>query len=453
MARSCPSIWVEACLARIDEREPDVQAWAHLDPAFALDQARACDRSRNAGEGTGPLHGLPVGIKDIFDTRGLPTENGTVLDSGRQPMEDCTVVGLLKEAGAVILGKTVTTELAVYAPGKTRNPHNLDHTPGGSSSGSAAAVAAAMVPVALGTQTNGSVIRPASYCGIYGFKPTFGRISRHGVLDLSRALDQVGVFARTVQDLALIAEPLMAYDDRDPDMRPVGRPRLLEVAAEEPPVDPCLAFVKTPVWEEAGDDTRNGFAEIVALLDGDCDEVSLPDPFDNAVDWHRTIMYADLAKSFATYYVQGKERLSGALREIIEAGRMVLAVDYNLAVEWREVLYAGLEKVFERYDAILTPAATGEAPRGLQSTGNPIFCTLWTTCGTPCVTLPAPPWIERYADRGSTRGPAGGRRPAIADRQLARSAHREQGRGIGNRCWTGCSPCFRCSESLRSWPW
>ncbi|MFQ6019020.1 MAG: amidase [Kiloniellaceae bacterium] len=379
---------VEACLARISERDDEVQAWAHLDPEFARTQARARDDFREAGHDIGPLHGLPVGIKDIFDTRELPTENGTALDAGRQPTENCSVVNQLKEAGAVIMGKTVTTELAVYHPGKTRNPHNPGHTPGGSSSGSAAAVAAGMVPLAVGTQTNGSVIRPGSFCGVYGFKPTHGRISRHGVLLQSPYLDQVGVYARSIADLALVAESLMAYDDRDPDMRPTSRPHLVETVAGGPPVTPTLAFVKSPVWDQAEAATKEAFAELADVLGDDCDEVDLPEPFDSAVELHRTIMHADLAKNFAGYYARGKEELSAVLRDMIENGQEVRAVDYNRAVDWRGVLNAGLDRVFERYDAIMTPATAGEAPAGLESTGSPVFCTLWTYCGTPAVTLP-----------------------------------------------------------------
>ena len=242
------------------------------------------------------MHGVPVGVKDIFDTRGLTTENGTVLDAGRQPTEDCTVVNLLREAGAVIMGKTVTTELAVFHPGKTRNPRNPRHTPGGSSSGSAAAVAAGMVPLAVGSQTIGSVIRPAAYCGVYGFKPSHGRISRRGVLALSATLDHVGVFARSIVDVAVIAESLMAYDARDPDMRPTSRPHLVETAAEGPPVTPMLGFVKSPVWDKADEATKEAFAELTDALGDSCDEVALPEPFESAVELLRTIMYADLAK-------------------------------------------------------------------------------------------------------------------------------------------------------------
>src|SRR3989441_12366200 len=191
---------VAACLERIRATEPSVQAWAFLDEQHALAQARAADERKRSGEPIGALHGVPVSLKDIIDTADMPTENGTVLHKGRTPREDAAVVKTLRAAGAVILGKTVTTECAYFAPGKTRNPHNPEHTPGGSSSGSAAAVAAAMVPLALGSQTNGSVIRPAAFCGVYGFKPTHGLLPRSGVLQLARTLDHIGLFARSLDD-------------------------------------------------------------------------------------------------------------------------------------------------------------------------------------------------------------------------------------------------------------
>lgn len=382
---------VGACLERIAEREDEVQAWAALDPEHALAQARARDRERQSGRACGPLHGLPVGIKDILDTADFPTENGTPLDAGRRPREDSRVVALLREAGAVIPGKTVTTELAVYAPGKTRNPHDPAHTPGGSSSGSAAAVAAGMVPLAVGTQTNGSVIRPAAFCGVYGYKPSFGAISRHGVLRQSPPLDTVGVFARSLEDLALIGDVLQVYDERDPAMRARARPRLAETAAEAPPVSPALAFVPGPAWDQAEDDTRDAFTEVRAALEAlgeACDEVALPSAFEQAIALHRLIMTADFAKSFAGYCERGEARLSDTLRGLIGEGREVLAMDYNRALEWVEVLNAGLDEIFERYDAIVTPAAPGEAPEGLEATGSPVFCTLWTLCGTPALSLP-----------------------------------------------------------------
>ena len=378
---------LRACLDRIRAVEPRIQAWTFLEPERALAQAQ--DRDRALGERTflGPLHGLPVGIKDIFDTADMPTENGTVLHAGRQPAEDAMAVTLLRAAGAVIVGKTVTTELAVYSPGKTRNPHDPAHTPGGSSSGSAAAVAAGMVPLAIGSQTNGSVIRPAAYCGVVGFKPTFGLISRVGALRQSPHLDQVGVFARTVEDAALLAHTLMVYDARDPAMRRQSLPRFIESANQDPPSCPCLAFVKTPFWDAADPDARRRFSEFAAHL-GCAEEVALPPPFAEVVDLHRTIMEADLAYSFDVEYRRSKGQLSDILRTMIERGQRTLAVDYTRAVERVPGLIQAMEAVFARYDAILTPATTGEAPRGLTSTGSPIFCTTWTLCGVPTITLP-----------------------------------------------------------------
>jgi Asp-tRNA(Asn)/Glu-tRNA(Gln) amidotransferase A subunit family amidase len=223
--------FVEGCLARIREVEEQVQAWTFLDPEHALAQARTADAWRSEGRATGPLHGVPVGDKDIFDTADMPTENGSVLHAGRTPSRDAAAVTMLRAAGAVIMGKTVTTEFAYFSPGKTRNPHNSEHTPGGSSSGSAAAVATGMVPIALGSQTNGSVIRPAAFCGVIGFKPTHGLIPRQGVLTLSRTLDHVGLFSHTIEDIALLAEQLVGYDEGDPDTRPRARFPFVEAGA------------------------------------------------------------------------------------------------------------------------------------------------------------------------------------------------------------------------------
>lgn len=379
---------VQAYLDHIATLEDSVGAWAHLDPEYALQQARDADLQRRSGMSVGPLHGVPVGVKDIFDTRDMPTEDGTVLHAGRTPAYDATAVALLREAGAVIMGKTVTTELAVYAPGKTRNPHDPARTPGGSSSGSAAAVAAHMVPLAIGTQTNGSVIRPASYCGVFGYKPSHGLISRYRVLQQSRALDQVGVFGRTVADVALLAEQLMGFDERDPDMRPRSRPNLTGTATGEPLVPPRLAFVKTPAWDQADKDVQDAFAELMEFLGDEAEELDLSDLLENAVNWHRTIMEADLARSFRREYERGKESLSATLREMIERGQQCLAMDYNEALEQIPVLNSALDEILLEYDAIITPATTGEAPAGLESTGSPVFCTPWSFLGMPSISVP-----------------------------------------------------------------
>jgi len=379
---------VRGCLARIQADEERVRAWAFVDETRALEQARNVDRVRREGHAIGPLHGLPVGVKDIIDTADMPTENGTVLHAGRRPDYDATVVQRLRSAGAIILGKTVTTELATYAPGKTRNPHNPEHTPGGSSSGSAAAVAAHMVPVAIGTQTNGSVIRPAAFCGVYGYKPTFGLVPRDGILKQSRPLDQVGVFARSVEDLALIAEPLVGYDENDPDTRPIARPQLREVALQEPPLPPVFAFTKTPNWDDAEEQTRLAFDEVAQALGEQCKPFSVPSVFRDAWHWHRTIMEADLARNYRVDYERGRERLSASLIEQIERGQKVSAVDYNDAVDRIRATSTAFDEMFDRCDAILTAAAAGPAPHGLDSTGSPAFCTLWTFAGMPAVTLP-----------------------------------------------------------------
>lgn len=379
---------VKACLDRIAAIEDKIGAWTYLDPDHAKEQARQADRMLQAGQALGALHGVPVGVKDIFDTHDMPTEDGTVLHAGRQSQEDATAVARLRKAGAIILGKTVTTELAVYAPGKTRNPHDLERTPGGSSSGSAAAVAAGMVPLALGTQTNGSVIRPAAYCGVFGFKPSHGRISRHRVLQQSRALDQIGVFARSVEDAALMAEELFGFDENDPDTRLRARPALIKTASEGPPFEPRLAFVKTPMWDQAEPQTREAFVELAAHLGEAAAEATLPGIFDDAVLLHRTIMEADLSMSFEPEYERGKDKLSSILREMIERGQRVLAKDYNKALSRIPLLNRAFDNIFDWHDAILTPATTGEAPLGLDSTGSPVFCTIWTLCGMPAITLP-----------------------------------------------------------------
>lgn len=379
---------VQGCLARIRADEGRVQAWAFVDEEHALRQAREADAARREGRPTGPLHGLPVGVKDIIDTEDMPTECGTPIHAGRRPRSDAAVVSRLREAGAIILGKTVTTELATYSPGKTRNPHNPEHTPGGSSSGSAAAVAAQMVPAAIGTQTNGSVIRPAAYCGVFGYKPTFGLISRHGILAQSRPLDQVGLMARSVEDLALVAEPLMGHDERDPDTRPAARARLLEIASQEPPLPPRFALARTPNWDDADEPTRAAFEELAHALDGQIETFNVPGIFADAWRWHATIMEADIARSFRREYEAGRDRLSESLRGQVERGRAVTAFDYNDAVERIAALNGAFEEVYGVYDALVTPAAPGTAPRGLESTGSPAFCTLWTYAGMPAVTLP-----------------------------------------------------------------
>ena len=408
---------IEACLERIREVDAQVQAWAFLDPDYALKQARALDQFRLEGKPIGPLHGVPIAIKDIFDTADMPTENGSVIYAGRTPSRDATAISLLRAAGAVIMGKTVTTEFAYFSPGKTRNPHNPEHTPGGSSSGSAAAIGANMAPLALGSQTNGSTIRPAAYCGVIGFKPTHGLISRHRVSPLSRTLDHVGLFARSIDDIALLAEQLVAYDENDPDTRPRARIPFTAVAADEPPLAPMFAFIKTPMWQLADDDTQEGFAEIVEQLGVQVEEVELFPSASNAWQWHQTIMSAEMAFHLAREWDSDCTRMSEQLRKQIDIGRAVTAFGYQHALKQIVPIHESFVELFEqRYDAILTPAAPSAAPKGLTSTGDPSFCTLWTLCGMPCITLPLLQSTSGLPIGVQLVGPRGG------DARLLRSA-------------------------------
>lgn len=378
---------VQACLERVREVEPAVQAWQYLDEEHALAQARARDADRAEGRACGPLHGVPVGVKDIIDTADMPTEDGTVLHAGRSPDHDASVVAALRAAGAVLLGKTVTTECATYTPGKTRNPHDPGRTPGGSSSGSAAAVAAGMVPLAIGTQTNGSIIRPASFCGVYAFKPTFGLIPRHGILKVSRSLDTVGLFARSLDDLALAAEALVGHDERDPDTRPRARMPFVETLASPPPMPPRIAFVKTPMWERTTPDTREAFAELVDALGDTVEELEMPPSWAEAWEWQRCIMEAEMAFNLDAEWERGRDRLSPALRQQLERGRAITALAHQRALARVPRLLEALDEWFARFDAIVTPATPGVAPPA-ETTGDPAFCTFWSLTGLPALNLP-----------------------------------------------------------------
>jgi len=379
---------IEAHLARVEAIDGQIEAWAFLDPDHARKQGQHADRARRAGQPLGALHGVPVGVKDIIDTQGMPTQNGTPLDAERRPTKDAAVVARLKAAGAVVLGKTVTTELAYYTPNQTKNPHDPKRTPGGSSSGSAAAVAAGMAPVAIGTQTNGSVIRPASFCGVVGYKPSWGLIPRTGVLAQSFHLDTIGTFGRSVADAALLADALVGHDEGDSATAPTASPGLLHAARSKPPLAPLFAFIKTPAWDQADTTTQEAFAELTDHLGEACDPVPLPEVFAQGHALQRRLMVAGFAHNLGSYERRGREQLSEAIQKAIDEGRDVRAHDYLAAIDWIDVLNAGLDEIFERYDAILTPSAPGVAPENLAITGNPAFCTLWTLCGTPAISLP-----------------------------------------------------------------
>ncbi len=378
--------YTHACLDRIAAADSEVHAFAHLDPDHALAQARALDRHKADGGRIGPLHGVPVGIKDIFDTADYPTECGSPILAGRRPDTDAAAVRKLREAGAVIIGKTVTTEFAYFHPGKTRNPRDVKRTPGGSSSGSAAAVAAGMVPLAIGSQTNGSVIRPAAFCGVFGIKPSHGLISRTGALTLSRKLDHVGAFARTIEDLALILDVMVGHDPSDPDTRFYAAPTFRAGAAEPPPLPPSFALVRTPMWDKADAEAREALEGLARELGAR--EVDLPEGYRAAWDAQRAIMAADMAYNLGAIVDKGGE-ISKPFRDLIAEGRNVTATNYLAAMRDARRYAKGLSRIFEQLsDAIITLSARGVAPRGLDATGDPAFCTLWTLSGLPALSLP-----------------------------------------------------------------
>jgi len=375
---------MRACLDRVSVREPAVEAWAWLDP----DQAMAAARTADHAPSRGPLHGVPVGLKDVIDTADMPTENGSPLHAGRQPAHDASVAAQLRAAGAVVMGKTVTTEFATYRPGKTRNPWHRAHTPGGSSSGSAAAVAAGMVPLAVGTQVTGSVIRPAAFCGVVGFKPTIGLVSRSGVLAQSDLINHMGGFARSVEDVALLTDAMAAFDPGDVASVPRGPARLHATAMQEPPRVPRFALVRTPNWNRAEPETRAVLDAVATLPGVIAEEVELPDDFAAAMDHQKTICEADIAWNFRFLTADDRRQVSERLQAVLASGERHTAVAYHAAVAARTRYRQYLAALFERYDALLTPASVGIAPASRDTTGDPLFCGTWTLCGVPALTLP-----------------------------------------------------------------
>jgi Asp-tRNA(Asn)/Glu-tRNA(Gln) amidotransferase A subunit family amidase len=351
---------VSACLERIQAREPELRAWAHLDPEAALAQAR----ERDGEESRGPLHGLPVGVKDVIDTADLPTEYGSPIYARHRPRRDADCVAWLREAGAVVLGKTVTTEFATYDPPPTVNPLDPARTPGGSSSGSAAAVAAGMVPLALGTQTAGSVIRPASFCGVAGLKPTHGWRSIAGIKRLSDRLDTLGLFGRSVADAALLGS--------------------WEVP---PPREPRLAFARTPWWDELEDGGRAALEDAATRLGAT--ELELPPEFAGLAAAQETVMAFDVAHNLEPEWLEHRDGLSEAMGEYIERGRAVTAEEAEAGAALGQRCHAALPEVIGRYDALLVPGVLGEAPlRSEGHTGDPLLCRAWTLLGAPAISVP-----------------------------------------------------------------
>jgi amidase len=364
---------VAACLARIAARESEVGAFAFVDPAAALAQARAADGAASRG----PLHGVPVAIKDIIDTADMPTAYGSAIYEGHRPACDAAPVALLREAGAVILGKTVTTEFAAVTPGKTRNPRNLACTPGGSSSGSAAAVADCMAPAALGSQTVGSTIRPAAYCGVVGFKPTYQALSIAGVKAQAESLDTLGLMARAVDDVRLL------YDVLHGGPLPPPAPALAR--------PPRLAFVRTAHWPKAEPSAVKAMETAQQRLraaGASIEEVELSPRFADALDAQWTILRYEFARSLAFERTMKREQLSERLRGLLDDGTKVPRAEHAAAHALGRTCRAEIAPVFERFDAILTLAAAGEAPEGLNAPSDLLFQRLWTLLHLPAITLP-----------------------------------------------------------------
>jgi Asp-tRNA(Asn)/Glu-tRNA(Gln) amidotransferase A subunit family amidase len=366
---------VQACLDRVSEREPQVRAWSWLDADAALAQARACDRA--AGP-QGPLHGVPIGVKDVIDTADMPTAYGSAIYKGYRPRADAACVSLARAAGAVILGKTETAEFASIHPAATRNPHALAHTPGGSSSGSAAAVADFMVPLALGTQTGGSTIRPAAFCGVVGYKPSFNRVNRAGLKFSAESLDTIGFFARSVEDTALLAH-VMSGQER------LGKAEL--------PKDKALriGLCRTSQWSQASTQMRGAIEDAsqrLAAAGANVELVALPPAFDDLHAAHAVIIQYEAARATAWEYRVHRDLLSPAYQQRMRAGLAIPHERYQAALRQAESGRQDFSQVLGELDVLITPSAVDEAPLGLESTGDTVFNRLWTLLGVPCVHLP-----------------------------------------------------------------
>jgi Asp-tRNA(Asn)/Glu-tRNA(Gln) amidotransferase A subunit family amidase len=368
---TCEAV-VRACLARIADQDGIIQAWVNFDPDAALAQARALDRASNRG----PLHGLPIGVKDVIDTFDMPTEMGSPIYRGHRPPADASSVAQVRAAGAVILGKTVTCEFAGVTAGPTANPHEETHTPGGSSSGSAAAVADCMVPVAFGTQTGGSVLRPASYCGVIGYKPTYNAFNRFGVKPAAEGLDTIGLIARTLDDVALVRAVLL------------GAPPTTIAAVS---ASPRIGLTRTHMWANAQPETIEAVEDAARRLDdagAEIVEIALPDDFAGLGHAREIINDYERAMGMAHEWQYHRAAISERLAKIIERGLGIPHADYVAAVQLAERCRAQLAGVFALVDVLLAPCVRGEAPDGLHHTGDPSFQALWTLMHTPTVTLP-----------------------------------------------------------------
>ena len=379
---------VTACLEQIDQTDGTIRAWIEIDRERALAEARQSDAIRRSGRPVGALHGIPVGLKDIIDTRDLPTRCGTPVLQDRRPTADAALIDRLREAGAVLLGKTATTEFAFMTPAETRNPHDPSRTPGGSSSGSAAAVAACHVPLAIGTQTNGSVIRPASFTGVFGFKPTRGIISRRGIWEMSASLDQVGVFARDLEDAALLADVLAFFDPADAHSYPRPRPAMLRGARSKVPIEPNFAWLDMPWHDRLSEPARQGFEELLDALEGRVERFPPHERLAALIGVHATIQDYEIWQAHGAFFTQHRDAVSDQLAATLERARRIPEDAYREALQVKASAESFFRNFFNDYDAILAPAAAGEAPPFEDGTGDPIFSTIWSLCGLPSLSMP-----------------------------------------------------------------
>ena len=375
-------------IEQIDKFEKDVKAWVHLDKKLLLEKADEADNHRKSGKPMGPLHGIPVALKDIIGTYDMPTECGTVLRKGRTQSQNAEIVDILKSSGAIIMGKTATSELAFLAPPATRNPHDLTRTPGGSSSGSAAVIATHMAPLSIGSQTGGSVIRPASYCGVVGYKPSYGLISRNGVLRTSYYLDHIGVFGKTVEDVALLAKVLIKKDQYDEATVHYSSEFMLEECLKGPLYDPKFIFYKTDSWKKIDKKSREAFEFFIKSFKKNIEVFDTPSYFKDIDKYHRIIHECDLANNFQMYYKKSKNKFSKEMQSAISKGMKYSAKEYLDAVDFMKRSYDSYKEVFEDYHGVLTPCSTGVADKGLKSTGSADFNRVWSYMHTPAISLP-----------------------------------------------------------------
>ena len=382
---------VEICkqyIDRINKYEKDIKAWVHFDKKLLLEKAEEADTNRRSGKVTGILHGIPVALKDIIGTYDMPTECGTVLRKGKTQSQNAEIVDLLKSEGAIIMGKTATSELAYLGPPATRNPHDYNRTPGGSSSGSAAVIASHMAPLSIGSQTGGSVIRPASYCGVVGYKPSYGLISRNGVLRTSYSLDHIGVFGKTVEDVALLAKVLIKKDSYDQATIHYSSEDLLNTCRKKPLFEPKFIFYKTNAWKLVDKKSKESFEYFIKSFKKNIEVFDTPSYFKEINKYHQIIHETDLANNFQVYYKKDKNKLSKEMRDAIERGMKYSAKEYTDAIDFMKQSYESYKEVFEDYHGVISPSASGVADEGLKSTGSADFQKIWTYLGLPAISLP-----------------------------------------------------------------